>query len=312
MTKKFHQLSGTAKGVLASIVASCLFGFLPLYVQFQPQLLDTGVAGGEGHWIASQRIVWSCVLMLFVLAFTRKLPLLIKSLSQFNQWPRYLLSGLLVGPQFWIFVWAPLYDETLSVALGYFSLPLVLVVVGKVVYGEKLSRLQTVACFIAAFGVAYAYIMAEGLSWIVLLIALGYPLYFIHRKSLNLGSDIGFTLDNLFLLPIALGCIFYLQPMEYIVGLDSPVWLFYIGLAIAGTTPMLLFLYASQALPMSIFGLLGYVEPMLVFIVGLLLGERVEANEWPTYVLIMLALIVLALDGIRRARTHGAIKVTSA
>jgi chloramphenicol-sensitive protein RarD len=200
-----------------------------------------------------------------------------------------------------------LYGETLSVALGYFTLPLVLVVVGKFVYGDSLSRLQLLACGLAAVGVGYAYVMAEGLSWIVLLIALGYPIYFIHRKTLAVSSDVGFTLDNVFLLPLTFFAMFYLLPVEQIQALPAVSWLYYLGLAVAGAVPMLLFLYASQSLPMSLFGLLGYVEPVLVFAVGLLLGERVDPSDMPTYVLVMMALFVLALDGVKRARTHGAV-----
>lgn len=308
MFQRFLSLSDTAKGVSASILASCLFGLLPLYVQFQPDIGQFEVGGGEGHWIASQRVVWSALVVLVFLSVSRRLGLLWQELKQIRRWHRYLISALLVGPQFWIFVWAPLYGETLSVALGYFSLPLVLVVVGKLVYGDKLSPLQSLACCVAAVGVAYAYVMAEGLSWIVLLIALGYPVYFIHRRSLNVKSDVGFALDNIFLLPIALAAILYLQPLQQIQQLELSVWVYYLGLAVAGSVPMLLFLYASQSLSMSLFGLLGYVEPVLVFCVGLMLGERVGASDMPTYLLIMTALVILALDGVKRARSHGVVK----
>jgi chloramphenicol-sensitive protein RarD len=307
MLRRFHDLSQTSKGVVASILASCLFGLLPLYVQFQPDLGAFKVSGGEGHWVAAQRVTWSAGLMMVILVVTGRIRQFWQAFRQTRLWHRYLISALLVAPQYWVFVWAPLYGETLSVALGYFTLPLVLVVVGKFVYGDSLSRLQLLACGLAAIGVGYAYVMAEGLSWIVLLIALGYPIYFIHRKTLAVSSDVGFTLDNVFLLPLTFFAMFYLLPVEQIQALPAVSWLYYLGLAVAGAVPMLLFLYASQSLPMSLFGLLGYVEPVLVFAVGLLLGERVDPSDMPTYVLVMMALFVLALDGVKRARTHGAV-----
>ncbi|WP_394150069.1 EamA family transporter RarD [Vibrio maritimus] len=307
MVRRFQDLSETSKGVVASIIASCLFGLLPLYVQFQPDVGTFRSGGGAGNWIAAQRIIWSVLIVFVFLTVSGRIQRLWSELRKTRRWHRYLFSALLVGPQYWIFVWAPLYGETLSVALGYFTLPLVLVVVGKFVYGDKLSPLQLIACLVAAIGVIYAYVMAEGLSWIVLLIALGYPIYFIHRKTLNVPSDVGFALDNTFLLPIAFGALFYLLPLEQIQQIELTSWVYYLGLAIAGSVPMLLFLYASQALPMSIFGLLGYVEPVLVFGVGLLLGERVDAADMPTYILVMIALLILALDGVKRAKSHGAV-----
>ncbi|MFA0085406.1 EamA family transporter RarD [Vibrio sp. 10N.261.51.F12] len=305
MITRFLSLSESTKGVVASVFASCLFALMPVYVQFQPQLDNWTITGGEGHWIAIQRVIWSALLMILVLMMSGRIRLFWQAFKQAHRWHRYLLSALLVGPQYWIFVWAPLNGETLSVALGYFSLPLVLVLVGRFVYGDQLSPLQTLACLVATAGVAYAYAMADGLSWIVLLIALGYPVYFVHRRTLNIQSDVGFTLDNVFLLPFAISAMFYLQPFEALRELDLSIIGYYIGLAITGSVPMLLFLYASQSLSMSVFGLLGYVEPALVFLVGLMLGERVATADLPTYLLVMTALVILAIDGVRRARSQG-------
>lgn len=156
MLRRFHDLSQTSKGVVASILASCLFGLLPLYVQFQPDLGTFKVSGGEGHWVAAQRVTWSAALMMVILVVTGRIRQFWQAFKQTRLWHRYLISALLVAPQYWVFVWAPLYGETLSVALGYFTLPLVLVVVGKFVYGDSLSRLQLLACGLAAIGVGYA------------------------------------------------------------------------------------------------------------------------------------------------------------
>ena len=122
---------------MASIIASCLFALLPLYVQFQPTWPETAVAGGAGHWLTGQRILWSSVIMLLGLSIVGRISMLWEQLKQWRLWPRFLLSACLIAPQFWLFIWAPLQGEILSVALGYFALPLTLVAVGYFVYGEK-------------------------------------------------------------------------------------------------------------------------------------------------------------------------------
>lgn len=98
MISRFSSLSDTAKGVSASVIASCLFGLLPLYVQFQPELEAFKVAGGEGHWIAAQRVIWSVFVVLIFLTISGRIGLLFNALKQMNRWHRYLLSALLVGP----------------------------------------------------------------------------------------------------------------------------------------------------------------------------------------------------------------------
>lgn len=294
------HVSDHKKGLIASVFASCLFALLPIYVQFQPTWPETSVTAGSGHWLAGQRIIWSAVIMILGLIFIGRISTLWIQLKKWRLWPRFLLSACLIAPQFWLFVWAPLQGETLSVALGYFILPLTLVAVGYFVYGEQLTRAQLLACIIATCGVIYAYLIADGISWIVFVVALGYPLYFMYRRRYPMASYLVFSLDNIFLLPIALLAMLYLQPFNDWLQIEIWSWAYYLGLAVAGTLPMLLFLYASQKLPLSLFGLLGYLEPVLVFCVGLLLGERIDLIQWPTYGAIMLALVLIAVDSYKR------------
>ncbi len=241
--------------------------------------------------------------MLLGMAACKQLPLVWQQLRLWRAWPRLCLAALLVGVQLWLFIWGPVNGYTLSVALGYFALPLVLVLIGRFVYKERLSRLQWLAVALAALGVAYAYLLADGLSWVVLVIALAYPLYFMLRRKYPLPSPVAFTLDNLILMPIALFYLYFNDSGVTADGLaEGWYWLdpnlYYIGLGIAGTVPMLLFLFASNYLPMSLFGLLVYLEPVLVFTVGWQLGERLADGQWPTYLFVVLALVVLAVDGL--------------
>lgn len=270
-----------------------------MYLQLQSHMSLQNLSS-PGNWLAAQRILWSVVLMFFILVQMGRMKLFWTALKKWRLWPRYFISALLIGPQFWIFFWAPVNGETLSVALGYFALPLVLVALGKLIYGEKLTRMQLIACVIASGAVIYAYFIADGLSWVVFIIALGYPLYFIYRRRYPMESDLVFCLDNLFLLPIAIVAMLYLYPLSNWQHIEAVYWLYYIGLAFAGTLPMLLFLYASQNLPISIFGLLSYLEPVLVFIVALLIGEQVSIIEIPIYATIMVALVFIGIDTSKR------------
>ncbi|WP_432460994.1 MULTISPECIES: EamA family transporter RarD [unclassified Agarivorans] len=287
-------------GLACSALASCLFAFLPWYIHFFP------LEAHSGNWLAAQRILWSSGLMLLLLSFTGQLPSLVRLLLDWRTWPRLWASALLVGMQFWVFIWAPANGQTLAVALGYFSLPIILVLVGRFVYQENLNSMQWAAVSLAGGGVAYAYLLAEGLSWVMLLVAFGYPLYFMLRRKYALPGHIAFSIDNLLLLPLAIAYLcFNLPPVwsaetSLTLFVDYP-WIYYLGLGIAGTIPMLLFLAASNRLPLSLFGLMGYLEPLLVFAVGWLLGERLSPEQWPTYILIVLALLLLAFDGGKRS-----------
>ncbi|WP_371410796.1 EamA family transporter [Vibrio penaeicida] len=294
-----------SRGILASILASIGFAMLPAYVTFQPEITGIPTDFGMGNWLAGQRILWGSILLLFGLALFGRLPTFWSFFSQWRLWPRYMLSAILIAPQLWVFVWAPLQGETLSVALGYFCLPLTLAAVAHFVYKESITRKQLIACAFAACGVAYAYALADGVSWIVFLICFGYPMYFMFRRKYKISSDVSFSLENVFLLPFAIIGMALTYPIESWGSIAPSVWLYYLGLAFTGIIPIILFFYASQLLPMTLFGLLGYLEPVLVFCVALVLGERIALIQWPTYLAIMVALAIVALEQLKLRRSLG-------
>ncbi len=300
--KYTDEISEQTKGVFSSVLCSLLFALIPAYVQLQPTLTASPVEGGEAHWLAVQRIIWSSMLFFVLLSVTNRVHLFRQALSQWRMWPKYSLSALLVAPQYWLFVWAPSNGQTLSLALGYFTMPIVMVLVGRYFYKETLSPYQKLACYFALSGTLYAYALSDGISWIVLCVALGYPVYFIHRKTMSLSTDIGLAMDHLFLMPLAMIGLFYLYPADYFFTLPKSTYLYYIGLGIVAVTPMLLYLYAYSKLKVSVFGLLGYVEPMFIFIVGLMIGDTISSQEVPTYLFIILSLIALLLDSLKRLR----------
>ncbi|GAK87252.1 chloramphenicol-sensitive protein RarD [Vibrio ponticus] len=165
-----HLMSEQSKGVSASILCSLLFALIPAYVQLQPDMAPSLIAGGDSHWLAVQRIFWSTLLFGALLLLTKRLPLLIEALKARKQWGRYLLSAILVAPQYWLFVWAPANGETLNLALGYFTLPIVMVLVGRFVYQESLTRLQKVACLFALLGTIWlTHFHPVSLGWFWLL-----------------------------------------------------------------------------------------------------------------------------------------------
>lgn len=72
-------------------------------------------------------------------------------------------------------------------------------------------------------------------------------------------------------------------------------------LGVVSAVALALYMAASRWLTMGLFGLLSYVEPVLLVLVALLLGERLEPGQWPTYAWIFAAVGVLVLDGARHA-----------
>ncbi|MBB3242130.1 chloramphenicol-sensitive protein RarD [Pseudomonas sp. Tn43] len=208
-------------------------------------------------------------------------------------------SAVLLGLQLWLFMWAPLNGYSLDVSLGYFLLPLSMVLTGRIVYGERLSYLQKIAVFFAILGVLNEVYQVGGFSWATLLVVVGYPIYFILRKRLATDNLGGLWLDMALMLPVAFW--FVLGGEQGFGVFDQHPWLSLLIplLGVISASALVVYIIASRLLPFSLFGLLSYVEPVLLLGVALLLGESIKAGEWLTYIPIWLAVVVLVFEGFK-------------
>ncbi|KGR93056.1 eamA-like transporter family protein [Burkholderia sp. ABCPW 111] len=210
-------------------------------------------------------------------------------------------SAALLGLQLWLFLWAPLHGRMLEVSLGYFLLPLTMVLVGRFYYHERLSGLQWLALACAATGVAHEIWAMRAFAWPTLVVALGYPPYFVLRRRVNADSLALFSVEMLALLPVAAATL----AMGGTRVADRPLlWAMLLpGLGAISTFALASYLKASRMLPMALFGILGYVEPVLLVAVAVfVLGEALSWEQLATYVPIWAAVALTAWHGFLLAR----------
>ena len=208
-------------------------------------------------------------------------------------------SSALLGTQQWLFMWAPLNGRGLQVSLGYFLLPLVMLLVGRLLYREPLSWLQKLAGVSAACGVAHELYRVGGFSWEALLVALGFPLYFMLRRRLATEHLGGLWFDMLLTLPFATWVVVGQHTGSQPFVQHPSLYLLVIILALISATAFMAYITASRLLLMGLFGLLGYVEPVLMLLVALTLGEHIQADEWLTYFPIWAAVALLVVEGVK-------------
>ncbi|MHA7176280.1 EamA family transporter RarD [Arthrobacter sp. Sr24] len=292
--------SHAGRGVATSLIASVLFAVIFL------------IAGLLPGWGAEEIFGWRVVLTLATLGVI--LPFLsgsraeiISLAARVRRRPILLLPGVLaagiVGVQLWLFMWAPLNNMALSVSFGYFLLPLTMVLAGRVFFADKLSTLSKVAVAAAAVGVGHEAVSLSGLAWPTLVVCLGYPIYFVLRRKIGFDNLPAFAAELLLLLPVG---VFFILTGPHGVASCSDMATAGLGAAISigvlGGIAMALYLLASKWLPLSLFGLLSYVEPVLLVGVSLFLGETLGWTAMFTYGPIVLALLFLAVDGRRRTQ----------
>ncbi|QYM77160.1 EamA family transporter RarD [Leucobacter luti] len=208
-----------------------------------------------------------------------------------------LACGFLVAAQLWVFSWAPLHGRGLQVALGYFLLPLVLVIIGRFLYKDRLVWWQWLAAGIAAIGVVFELIRVGGVSWETLLVALGYPVYFVLRRALGTAHLGGMFWEFVSVSLFALAFLVREIGAGTSTAANPALWwaapLFAVWTGIA----LMLYISASRLLTMSVFGLVSYLEPALLVVASLLNGERIGAEEWVIYGAVWASVTVLLVGG---------------
>ena len=302
-------LTQGGRGAIASVGSSVFFGG----VYFVTPLLAP--ASAESIWAIRNLI--AVPLIAIALIAVRQWHLVTEIATRIRRKPVLALGvlacGLLIAAQLWVFSWAPMHGRGLQVALGYFLLPLVLVVIGKFLYRDRLAWWQWLAAGVAAVGVAFEIVRVGGISWETLLVALGYPVYFVLRRSLGTGHLGGMFWEFLLLSPVAI--VLLGRELSAGVALAANPSLLWAGPLFSLWTggALMLYVVASRLLTISVFGLLSYLEPALLVVASILIGERIAAGEWFLYGAIWAAVLVLLFGGlgqlVARGRGRGSSRV---
>lgn len=281
-------------GVSLSLLASTLFGILYYFSTLLKPL--------SGEDIFAWRMILTAPFILVFVYLTNEQKLVTDIFNRLFKNPSLVivlfLSSLLMGLQLWLFLWAPTAGKALEVSLGYFMLPLTLVITGRILYREKLSSWQISAALIASIGVAHEIYRINGFSAPALTVALGYPVYFVLRKKFKIDHVGGLWFDLALMLPMAI----WLATQ----GLINDTFIetypkFYYLLPILGllsASALIAYIVCVKHLSLGLFGLLGYVEPVLLLLVALMLGEEISSDEVFTYGPIWIAVGILITEGI--------------
>lgn len=280
------------KGITLSVVASILFGAMYYFTSTLTPL--------NGEQVYGWRTLLTLPFLTLFMALSGDWRRVSDTLVGIGQRPQrllgLLLTSALLGVQLWLFLWAPLHGKALDVSLGYFLLPLTMVLAGRLIYRDRLSLLQKLAVACAMVGVGNELYQAGGVSWPTLVVALGYPLYFILRRRFGTDNLGGLWCELALMLPAAAWFAFGDGGVAALPINAELYWRIPL-LGVISAVALVCYILASRLLPFSLFGLLSYVEPVLLVIVALLLGESISQSEWPTYLAIWLAVLLLAAEG---------------
>lgn len=255
--------------------------------------------------LISHRILWSFGFVLLLLLVSGNFRQYGSVLRDRRKVLLLLISALFLGANWLTFVWAVNAGYVVECSLGYFINPLVNVILGLLVFREKLRPGQILSVVIATVGVLNLTLNFGRFPWIALLLAGTFGTYGMLHKKMQIDSLPALGIETLFLLPLALTVILVREigPSGAFLhaGLRSSILLMVAGAVTA--TPLLLFNHGVRRLRLSTVGLIHYLTPTCMFLLGVFFyREPFGRAQLISYILIWLALLIFSLEGIRHHR----------
>ncbi len=287
-------------GVSFAILSNVLFGVLYAYSSFLAPLSGTQV------FIWRMLAMWAALVGYLMVSGRLGLHIdKLKVIRGAKQWAWLLLPTPIFLSQFWLFMWAPVNGQGVQTAMGYFLFPLMMVVFGCVLFGEKLSRLQWLAVAFAALGVGSEVIRTQSVSWATLWVCGTYPVYYILRRLQGIGALTGLLVDLTIFVPFAVAYLFLFAPSSLSLVSGSGFFILMLaGLGVMSVLAMKTNVDASQMLPVNVYGMMSYLEPALLFILAVtVLGNPFESAMIYSYGLIWLGIAFLVAHGVRQLRS---------
>ncbi|WP_201534961.1 EamA family transporter RarD [Psychrobacter ciconiae] len=287
------------RGVALAVLSNVLFGALYAYSSFLEPLSGTQV------FIWRMLMMWVAMVAFLLLTGKMKYHLnKLANLGGIKQWALLVLPTPIFLSQLWLFMWAPVNGQGVQTAMGYFLFPLMMVVFGCVLFGEKLSRLQWLAVGFAALGVASEIFRTQSVSWATLWVCGTYPIYYIMRRVQGIEAITGLLVDLTLFAPLAMLYLWFVAPSNLALVSGSSFFIFMlIGLGMLSVFAMSTNLEASRILPVNVFGMMSYIEPALLFLLAVtILGNPFESEMLFSYGLIWLGIMFLIAHGVKQLR----------
>jgi len=285
-------MSEGTKGVAAILLACTIWGFATLYYK--------ALAHVPPLEVLAHRSLWTLVFFGLLLALQRRLravPVLVTGPLA----ARVIGAALIVSVNWGLFIWAIQSGHAVQASLGYYILPLVSVVMGVLLLGERLTPGQGVAVGLAALAVVALTYGLGVLPWVSLSLALSFAPYLVIKKKLTAPAVVSVTAEVLVMAPFAIGWLIWQGGGAFFADLHTAMLLPISGLITGG--PLILFSWGAQRVRLSTLGLAQYLNPTLqMYSAVMIFGEPFTLWHGIAFAMIWAALAIYSAESWRQDR----------
>lgn len=293
-------------GVIYAVAAYILWGILPVYWKMIGNVFSIE--------ILANRIMWAFVFMALIITVSKQWGEL-KHITK-NKWQMFyvFIAASLITFNWGLYIWAVNSDKIVDASLGYYINPLLAVLLGVVIFKEKLNYWTITALIVASIGVILKIIQYGELPWISLGLAISFALYGVIKKSVKVTPIVGITLESAMITPIA--AIYIALRHSNGVSAFETESLFVIFLLMGGgvvtAVPLLLFASGAKKIPLSLLGFTQYIAPTISLLIGIFVyNEGFTTVDMITFSFIWLAILIYSFSQMRLAKSLKILENTS-
>lgn len=277
------------QGMIYGVLSYGLWGLIPLYFKL--------VADVWPPEVLAQRVIWAWLLLAVLITLVGRWGEVGLALRSKPIMLALGASTLLLAFNWFVYIYAVTANRIVDASLGYFLNPLVNVLLGVVILGERLRRWQTAGIALAGVGVAIL-----GVPWIAVSLALSFAFYGLLRKQVAVDGLLALFVETLLLAPVALAFMGYLQVTGASVFVASnPAMCFTLmASGVVTCVPLLLFGAAARRLRFATLGILQYLAPTIQFLLAVFLfGEPLSTTKLVALCFIWTAVAIYAIESLR-------------
>ena len=287
-------MTATRRGTLYGAGAYLLWGLFPLYWPL--------LAPSSPLEVLAHRILWSLVVVVVLLAVTRRVEQVRAAVRDRRRLAQLTLAAVVVAVNWGTYIYGVSNDRVVETSLGYFVNPIVTVLLGVVVLGERLRPTQWTALGVAFVAVVVLTVENGSPPWIALVLAFSFGTYGLLKKTAGVGAVEGLAVETGVLLPVAAVYVLVIGGGTFATeGVGHASLLALSGVVTA--IPLLLFGAAASRIPLSTLGVLQFLAPTMQFVLGItLFDEPLPAVKLLGFSLVWCAVALFTVDLLRHGR----------
>ena len=271
-----------------------LWGLLPVFWKL--------LAGVNSAYVLAQRIVFSCLFCFAVILIKKNGGELKNILRDKKQRRLYLACGLLISANWGVYILTVATGRILEASLAYYMNPLFSILIGALIFKERLSGVQWLSVALAFVGVMYSVVLYGSVPYLAIIIGLTFALYGAIKKGIKAESEVSICMETVSVLPLALIFIVYAQLSGFttFASLSVKEMLLLVLTGAITSVPLMLFASGIKRTSITVSGILMYINPTLQLLLGVFMynEEFTKANA-VTFAFVWLAVILFVGDGLR-------------